>query len=189
LWWTADPPRPFQLRPVPICSALRFLVAGLPPAFISRRISRLSQGIAFSYRVTLMVRPLLLAEPGPGDASCTTWTLSVSFRPRCFQAGRPSNRFAIRSFPVLRPSPCASSLVAFYVCFESRDLPHSCLALQLSSCVSSLTTFFTRFRPVRLSPCVSSLAAFLTRIRSCDLLRSLQVFRPSPFLLRSQPFG
>lgn len=37
MWWTADPPRPFQLRPVPICSALRFLVAGLLPAFLYRR--------------------------------------------------------------------------------------------------------------------------------------------------------
>ncbi len=92
MWWTADPPRPFQLRPVPICSALRFLVAGLLPAFIYRRFSRLSQGTASSYRVTLMVRPLLLAEPGPGDASCTTWTLSVFFRPLRFRAGRPSSR-------------------------------------------------------------------------------------------------
>ena len=37
MWWTADPPRPFQLCPVPISSALRFLVTGLLPVFIYRR--------------------------------------------------------------------------------------------------------------------------------------------------------
>lgn len=125
MWWTADPPRPFQLRPVPISSALRFLVAGLPPAFIYRRVSRLSQGIAFSYRVTLMVRPLLLAEPGPGDASCTIWTLSVFFHPLHLQAGRPSGRLALRSFPVSRPSPYVSGLTTFSVRFRSYDLLRS----------------------------------------------------------------
>jgi hypothetical protein len=124
LWWTADPPRPFQLCPVPICSALRFLVAGLLPAFIYRRISRLSQGTAYPSRATLMVRPLLLAEPGPGDASCTTWTLSVFFHPLYLQAGRPSSKFAFRSFQVFRPSPCASSLSTFFVRFRS-NFPHS----------------------------------------------------------------
>ena len=52
-----------------------------------------------------MVRPLLLAEPGPGDASCTTWTLSAFFHPLHLQAGRPSSRFALRSDPVFRPLP------------------------------------------------------------------------------------
>ena len=127
MWWTADPPRPFQLCPVPICSALRFLVAGLLPAFIYRRISRLSQGTANSYRVTLMVRPLLLAEPGPGDASCTTWTLSVLFHPLHLQAGRPSSLFAFRSLPAFRPSPSVSSLSTFFFRFRSRDpLRSSC---------------------------------------------------------------
>ena len=128
-----------------------------------------------------MVRPLLLAEPGPGDASCTIWTLSVVFHPLCFQAGRPSNSFAIRSFPVLRPSPCASSMLTFSVCFESRDLRHSCLVRRLSSCVSSLATFFTRFRPsnfLRVAPTfrpsspASSLVTFSARFRSFDPLRS-----------------
>ena len=151
MWWTADPPRPFQLRPVPICSALRFLVAGLPPAFIYRRVSRLSQGIAFSYRVTLMVRPLLLAEPGPGDASCTTWTLSVFFHPLHFQAGRPSSRFAFCTSPVFQPLPSNSNQSIFLVRFQPRGLP----------------------RP----------------FRSVDLRCPLPALRPSPFFLRSQPFG
>jgi len=128
-----------------------------------------------------MVRPLLLAEPGPGDASCTIWTLSVVFHPLCLQAGRPSNRFALRSFQVLRPSPCASSLLTFFVCFEPRDLLHSCLVRRLSSCVSSLATFFTRFRPsnfLRVAPAfqpsspASNLVTFSARFRSFDHLRS-----------------
>ena len=126
MWWTADPPRPFQLRPVPICSALRFLVAGLLPAFVYRRISRLSQGTANSFRVTLMVRPLLLAEPGPGDASCTTWTLSVFFHPLHFQAGRPSSFLAVRSFPAFQPSPSESSLSTFFFRFGPFDPLRSC---------------------------------------------------------------
>ena len=127
MWWTADPPRPFQLCPVPICSALRFLVASLLPAFVYRRFWRLSQGTANSSRVTLMVRPLLLAEPGPGDASCTTWTLSVFFHPLYFPAGRPSSRFVFRSslvfrlLPVSRPSPDFQPLPIF------RSSPVSCL--------------------------------------------------------------
>ena len=141
MWWTADPPRPFQLRPVPICSALRFLVAGLLPAFIFRRISRLSQGIALSYRVTLMVRPLLLAEPGPGDAPCTTWALSVCFHPLHFPAGRPSSRFAFCTSPVLRPLPFNSSLSIFLVRFRSRDLLLPLPISRPSPSASSLSAF------------------------------------------------
>ena len=129
MWWTADPPRPFQLRPVPICSALRFLVAGLLPAFIYRRISRLSQGTAYPYRVTLMVRPLLLAEPGPGDASCTTWTLSVSFHLFTFgRVGLPVNPRSVRL------QPCG--------------LRRAVQISRFSSFVSSLATFSARFRSV-----------------------------------------
>ncbi len=133
--WTADPPRPFQLRPAPICSALRYLVASLLPAFIYRRVSRLSQGIACSYRVTLMVRPLLLAEPGPGDAPCTTWTLSVFFHPLYLQAGRPSSRFALCSFPVFQLSPHASGLSTFSVRFRPFDFLRTFPVLRLSSYV------------------------------------------------------
>ena len=139
--------------------ALRFLVAGLPPAFVYRRLRRLSQGIAFSSRVTLMVRPLLLAEPGPGDASCTIWTLSVFVNPICFQAGRPSSRFAFSSLPVFRPSPVLqpfptlrSSLV--FRCFRSFDHPRS----------------YNRFRP-------PDLLQFSACFRSFDLRQPSNRFR------------
>jgi hypothetical protein len=155
LWWTADPPRPFQLRPVPICSALRFLVAGLLPAFIYRRAWRLSQGTAYSFRVTLMVRPLLLAEPGPGDASCTIWTLSVFFRPLHLQAGRPSSSITFRSFPVLRPLPTF-----------------------LSSPVLRLFPIFLAFRPLPIFPS-SSVFQPLQIFRLSDLLRPFGRSRPS----------
>ena len=162
MWWTADPPRPFQLRPVPICSALRFLVASLLPAFIYRRLWRLSQGTANSYRVTLMVRPLLLAEPGPGDASCTTWTLSVVFHPLHLRAGRPSSKSAfipspiLELLPILRSSPTLEPLPTFQ-----------------SSPVFQLFPIF------RSSPIFQLL----------PILRSSPAFRPLPFFLRSQPFG
>ena len=127
-----------------------------------------------------MVRPLLLAEPGPGDASCTIWTLSVFFLPLYLQAGRPSSSFAIQPVPVLRPSPCASSALTFLVSLQSCDLLHSSLVWQLSPCDSGLATFFTRFRPLnflRLIPAFqpssfgSSLLTFFARFRSFDLLR------------------
>ena len=165
MWWTADPPRPFQLRPVPICSALRFLVAGLLPAFIYRRLSRLSQGTAYSYRVTLMVRPLLLAEPGPGDASCTTWTLSVVFLPLYFRAGRPSSKSAFFPSPVFQPLLIfhfhrsfnrfqSSDFLQFFNRFQSFDLlqPINCFQsfdlLQSFNCFQSSDHLrsFDRFR-------------------------------------------
>ncbi len=165
MWWTADPPRPFQLCPVPICSALRFLVAGLLPAFIYRRLARLSQGTANSYRVTLMVRPLLLAEPGPGDASCTTWTLSVVFHPFYFRAGRPSSKFAFFPSPVFRPLLIihfhrsfnrfkSSDFLQLFNCFQSIDLLQPTNCFQSSNYFQSYNCFqssdhlrsFDRFR-------------------------------------------
>jgi len=81
LWWTADPPRPFQLRLAP--HSFRPSVASRES--LSRlslsTLARLSQGTAPSSRVTLLVRPLLVAEPGPGDALSTTQVLSVFFHP------------------------------------------------------------------------------------------------------------
>jgi len=174
LWWTADPPRPFQLRPVPICSALRFLVAGLLPAFIYRRYSRLSQGTAYSYRVTLMVRPLLLAEPGPGDASCTTWTLSVFFHPLYHQAGRPSGKFAFCPSPVLRPFPIFWSSSVFQLFPTLRfSVVFQPLPISLSSSVlRPLPTF--RSSPV---------------FQLFPIFRSSSACQPLPFFLRSQPFS
>ena len=185
MWWTADPPRPFQLCPVPICSALRFLVAGLPPAFIYRRYSRLSQGIACSYRVTLMVRPLLLAEPGPGDASCTTWTLSVIFHPLHFRAGRPSSKSAFSSRSVFQPLQIFRSFPAF----QSLQTFRSSLTLNRFepwifsgfTTASNLPTFFSL-------PTDSGLPIFCC----LSTASNLQVFSglsTAPFFLRSQPFG
>jgi hypothetical protein len=133
-----------------------------------------------------MVRPLLLAEPGPGDASCTTWTLSVVFHPPLLSGGSAfqyvrnsigsglttiSRRFKcsdfLRGLPVSRPSSLVSGLATISVCFWSRDLLHSVPIPQLSSLGSDL-------------------AVFLIRLQFPDLLRSIQALRPSPFLLRSQ---
>lgn len=75
---TADPPRPFQLRLAP---------HSFCPSVASResfsRLSlstpgRLSQETANLFRVTRLVRPLLVAEPGLGDALSTTRVLAVS---------------------------------------------------------------------------------------------------------------
>ena len=162
MWWTADPPRPFQLCPVPISSALRFLVSGLPPVFIYRRFHVYLKESRIPIESPLMVRPLLLAEPGPGDASCTTWTLTVSFHHLHFQAGRPSSSVAFQWSSTLRSSPFVSNLPIFFVRLRSRDLPRSLPINQLSPFVSGLSAFFSRFRSV-------------------DLLRPFPVFRPSPF--------
>ena len=181
MWWTADPPRPFQLRPVPICSALRFLVAGLLPAFIYRRVWRLSQGTACSFRVTLMVRPLLLAEPGPGDASCTIWTLSVFFSSIHFQAGRPSSgsqSFRLQLSAFFRPYgllwlPVSSSLAAFRYLLAASNL-----AVFFSfSTASDLAIFCCLLT-------ASDLAVFccLNCFRSFDALLSFNSFLSSNFL-------
>ena len=117
-----------------------------------------------------MARPLLLAEPGPGDASCTIWTLSVFFRPFYFPAGRPSSRFAFDRFrsydhlhalQVFRLSPCVSSLSAFFTRVRSFDYLRACPVFRPSSLRSGLATFPLRFQPF-------------------GLLHSYQVLRPSP---------
>jgi hypothetical protein len=82
-WWTADPPRPSQLRPVPRRSAFRLrsrdfysrLSLSTSPAFRPSGVltphRRLSQGTASPSRVTLVIRPFL-TEPGPGDVLSIT---------------------------------------------------------------------------------------------------------------------
>jgi hypothetical protein len=77
----------------------------LPSAFLYRRTRRLSQGTANPFRATPMVRPLCLAEPGRGDASCTTRTLAVFFHPPYRPAGQPSGIRAFRFGPIRRPVP------------------------------------------------------------------------------------
>ncbi len=115
-----------------------------------------------------MVRPLLLAEPGPGDASCTTWTLTVFFHLFHLQAGRPSGKFAFCRSSTLRSSPSVSNQSIFFTRFRSYDLLRSIPITWSSSAGSGLATFSDCFQPV-------------------DLLRPFPVFRPSPFFLRSQP--
>jgi hypothetical protein len=88
-----------------------------------------------------MVRPLLLAEPGPGDASCTIWTLTVFIYLAYLRAGRPSSNSAFRSSPALRPSPYVSNLSIFFVRFRSCDLLRSRPICRSSPYVSGLATF------------------------------------------------
>ena len=156
MWWTADPPRPFQLCPVPICSALRFLVSGLPPVFIYRRFHVYLKESRIPIESPLMVRPLLLAEPGPGDASCTTWTLTVSFHIFTFRrVGLPVNShsngrrpFGLRRpFPIYLSSPLVSGLATFLSRFQSPDFLRSFPVSRPSSLVSNQLTFSVRFRP------------------------------------------
>ena len=108
-----------------------------------------------------MVRPLLLAEPGPGDASCTTWTLTVFFHLLYLQAGRPSSKSAFCWSSTLRSSPSVSNLSIFCVCFQSCDLLRS-------------------FPICRSSAFVSNLSIFSDRFQSYDFLRPFPAFRPSP---------
>jgi hypothetical protein len=104
-----------------------------------------------------MVRPLLLAEPGPGDASCTIWTLTVFIYLAYLRAGRPSSNSAFRSSPALRPSPYVSNLSIFFVRFRSCDLLRSRPICRSSPYVSGLATFSVlpatpTFRLVRFLP-------------------------------------
>ena len=78
LCWTAGPSRPFQFRLAP--HLFRPSVASRE-SFSRLSLStpeRLSQETANLFRVTLLVRPLLVAEPGLGDALSTTRVLAVS---------------------------------------------------------------------------------------------------------------
>ena len=96
-----------------IRSALRLPGAGLSPAFLYRRSSRLSQGTANPFRVTLMVRPLLLAEPGPGDAPCTTWALAVFFPPSLPSGGSALWQVRFPFCPGPKTSPVLPATPAF----------------------------------------------------------------------------
>jgi len=109
LWWTADPPRPFQLRPVPICSALRFLVAGLLPAFIYRR-----------FRVYLKESRVPIESPLWYDRFFWQNPVRVT---RPVPPGRCPFSFALSTFRrVGLPADSYSVLLWFFACFRSRDL-------------------------------------------------------------------
>jgi hypothetical protein len=108
-----------------------------------------------------MVRPLLLAEPGLGDASCTVWTLTVFFHLLYLQAGRPSSKSAFCWSSTLRSSPSVSNLSTFCARLRSYDFHRSFPICRSSALVSDLSIFFDRFQ-------------------SYDFLRPFPVFRPSP---------
>ena len=75
----------------------------LPPAVLYRRVKRLSQGTANPSRATLMARPLLVAEPGPGDALRTTRALAVSST-LLPSGGSAFGSLAFRPYPASQPS-------------------------------------------------------------------------------------
>ena len=162
MWWTADPPRPFQLRPVPISSALRFLVTGLLPVFIYRRFHvylkepRIPIESPLWYDRFLWQNPVRVTRPVPSGRLPLSSTL-LTFR----RVGLPVIPHSIgrrpfglrRPFPICRSSSFVSGLATFFARFQSVDLLRLFQASQPSSTASSLTTFSVRFR-------------------SCDLLRS-----------------
>jgi len=93
-WWTADPPRPSQLRPSPPCSASqvrsrvnysRLSFSTLPP-----KLLRLSQGTAYPSRVTLVVRPIYGRVRSGRRIQYHLDTLPFSVALQRFPAGRPS---------------------------------------------------------------------------------------------------
>ncbi len=114
-----------------------------------------------------MVRPLLVAEPGPGDASCTIWTLSVFFNPLHSQAGRPSSRFAFSSFPIFRSSPVFPPIPTLRSSPVSQLLP--------------IFRFSPAFQPLPIS-CFSPVLRSFPNFRSSPVLRLLPSFRSSPVL-------
>jgi hypothetical protein len=140
LWWTADPPRPFQLRPVPICSALRFLVTGLPPVFIYRRFHvylkepRIPIESPLWYDRFFWQNPVRVTRPVPPGRLpfSSTFLPSGGSAFRCIRIPYASSLSALavrfRSVdhllpvPVLRPSPLAPDLSIFPVRFQSYDL-------------------------------------------------------------------
>lgn len=93
--------------------ALRLPARTFPSTFLYRRARRLSQGTANPFRATPMVRPLCLAEPGRGDAPCTTRALAVFFHPPYRPAGQPSGIRAFRIGPVRKPIPSFQRLRSF----------------------------------------------------------------------------
>jgi len=170
LWWTADPPRPFQLCPVPISSALRFLVTGLPPVFIYRRFHvylkepRIPIESPLWYDRFFWQNPVRVTRPVPPGR------LPFFIHLIYFRTGRSSSKFAFCWSSTFRSSPSVSNLSIFCVCFQSCDLRHS-------------------FPICRSSALGSNLSIFSDRFQSFDFLRPFPVLRPSPFFLRSQPFG
>ena len=125
MWWTADPPRPFQLCPVPICSALRFLVAGLLPAslfidvfLVYLKEPRIPLEPPLWYDRFFWQNPVRVTRPVPPGRCPFSSTLST-FRRVGLQVYSLSVRFRPRGlllpFPVFRPSSSASGLATLSV--------------------------------------------------------------------------
>ena len=108
MWWTADPPRPFQLYPVPICSALRFLVTGLLPVLIYRRFTvylkepRIPIESPLWYDRFFWQNPVRVTRPVPPGRCPFSSTLST-FR----RVGLPVYSLSVRfqPFGLLLPIP------------------------------------------------------------------------------------
>ena len=128
---------------------------GSSSRFYLSTLSRLSQGTAYPYRVTRMVRPLLWQNPvwvtrpvPPGR--CPLSSTKSTFR----RVGLPANSHSDgrRPFSLRRPVPICrfssydSSLTTFLTRFRSVDLLRLFPASRPSSFASSLTTFSVRFR-------------------------------------------
>ena len=155
MWWTADPPRPFQLCPVPICSALRFLVTGLLPVFIYRRFHvylkepRIPIESPLWYDRFLWQNPVRVTRPVPPGRLPLSFTL-ITFR----RVGLPVNLHSVgrrpyglrRPFPICRSSSFDPSLAAFLDRFKSVDFLRLFPASRPSAFASSLSTFSVRFR-------------------------------------------
>ena len=168
--WTADPPKAFPTLSSSDLFCPSVSGHGSSSRFYLSTLSRLSQGTAYSYLVTLMVRPLLVAEPGPGDASCTTWTLAVFIHHLRFLAGRPSSKFTVCRSSALQPPPSVSNQPAFFVRFQSYDL---LLSFPATGLVRSVPVLQPSLR-------ASDLFIFFVRFRSCDLPFTLPICRSFP---------
>jgi hypothetical protein len=118
-------------------------------------LSRLSQGTAYPYRVTLMVRPLLWQNPVRVTRPVPPGRLPLSSTLLTFRrVGLPVSSHSVdrrpyglrRPFPICRSSSCDPSLAAFLTRFRSVDRLRMLPASRLCSLASSLSTFSVRFR-------------------------------------------
>ena len=156
MWWTADPPRPFQLCPVPICSALRFLVTGLLPVFIYRRFHvylkepRIPIEPPLWYDRFFWQNPVRVTRPVPPGRLPFPFTI-FTFRRVGLPVKSHSNGrrpFGLRrSIPIYRSSPFVSGLATFLARFQSPDLLRLFPVSRPSSLVSNHLIFSVRFRP------------------------------------------
>lgn len=88
----------FPTLPSPVNALLSVLVAGLPPAFLYRRLRVYLQRPRISFESPLW-HDRQMQNSGRDDASRTTGTLAVFFHPSTPRAGRPSGCLAVRVLP------------------------------------------------------------------------------------------